>query len=177
MSVQFNIEGMDNVLNLLQQLPAEVVSKRGGVVRKALRKGAVVIQKQAKINVGKIIAEPNLGGRDNVSTGLLQNSIVVTRGKYLGGIKGERYLVWLGSFKRTYANTKHNVRKRRAGTEYNVENPNFYGRFLEYGTVKMRPHPWLRPAFAEKRIEAINVVQRDMVAQLDKLAKKYLKGR
>ena len=23
----------------------------------------------------------------------------------------------------------------------------FYGRFLEYGTRKMRPHPWMRPTF------------------------------
>jgi len=170
--LQINITGIDDVLASLKALPPEVVSKRGGPVRKALRKAAVVIQKEAKANVRKIVAEPNKDGKPTKSTGALEKSIVVTRGKYLGGIKGERYLVWLGSYKQAYANTKRNVRKRRVGLEYEVELPNFYGRLLEYGTSKMRPHPWMRPAAISKKTEAINTATRELVKEINKIKKK-----
>ena len=38
MKVEFKLQGVDGVLATLQSLPAEVVSKRGGPVKAALRK-------------------------------------------------------------------------------------------------------------------------------------------
>jgi HK97 gp10 family phage protein len=173
--VDFNIKGLDGVLEMLKELPKEVVSKRGGVVRKSLRKGAVIIQKEAKLNVQKIINEPNKDGRPTQSTGALIKAISIARGKFLGGTKGERYLVWIPKDKKKYANTRDNVRKQRVGKTYMAESAQFYGRFLEYGTSKMRKHPWLRPAFDSKKQEATNTVNNSLVSEIEKITQKLLK--
>ena len=176
---RFDIEvsGLDGVLDMLKSLPAEVVSKRGGPVKAALRKAAVIIQKEAQANIRKIVAEPNVDGRPSKSTGSLEKAVTVGRGKYLGGSLGERYMVWLPKIKRKYANTRENVRKRRVGKSYYVEGPQFYGRFLEYGTSKMKAKPWLRPAAKDKADLAIATARADLLKRIDKIVQNQLKGK
>lgn len=169
MKIEMKLTGIDGVLAMLQSLPAEVVSKRGGPVKSALRKGALIIRDEARQNVRKIIAEPNIGGRNDLSTGALEKAIVATRGKPPQGTKGERYLVWTGRVSRKYANTRANRRKSRVGGTYHLDPPQFYGKFLEYGTSRMRPHPWLRPAFATKAQLAIQTIQDELVSALNKV--------
>jgi hypothetical protein len=45
------LHGFDGAYELLRSLPAEVVSKRGGPVKTGLRKGALVIHRQALANL------------------------------------------------------------------------------------------------------------------------------
>lgn len=172
--VDVEISGIDGVLDMLKNLPADVVSKRGGPVKKALRKAAVIIQKEAQNNIRKIVLEPNKDGKPSKSTGSLEKAVTVGRGKYLGGTLGERYMVWLPREKKKYANTRENVRKRRAGKTYTVESPQFYGRFLEYGTSKMQKKPWLRPALMSKGDAAIAVARNSLLAELEKITQKML---
>lgn len=172
--VDVEISGIDGVLDMLKNLPADVVSKRGGPVKKALRKAAVIIQKEAQNNIRKIVLEPNKDGKPSKSTGSLEKAVTVGRGKYLGGTLGERYMVWLPREKKKYANTRENVRKRRAGKTYTVESPQFYGRFLEYGTSKMQKKPWLRPALMSKGDAAIAVARESLLAELEKITQKML---
>ena len=47
MKLEMNLQGTEGVLATLRSLPPELVSKRGGPVKTALRKGAQVIRKQA----------------------------------------------------------------------------------------------------------------------------------
>lgn len=175
--VDLEIKGMDVTISMLQSLPPEIVSKRGGPVRQALRKGAIIIQKEAQKNIRDIVAEPNKDGKPSKSTGALEKAVTVGRGKQLGGVNGERYLVWLPKIKLKYANTRENVRKRRAGKTYLAEGNQFYGRFLEYGTVKMRPHKWLVPAFKAKADQAIATTRDVLIKQIEKIAQKQLKGK
>lgn len=172
--VDVEISGIDGVLDMLKNLPADVVSKRGGPVKKALRKAAVIIQKEAQNNIRKIVLEPNKDGKPSKSTGSLEKAVTVGRGKYLGGTLGERYMVWLPREKKKYANTRENVRKRRVGKTYTVESPQFYGRFLEYGTSKMQKKPWLRPALMSKGDAAIAVARNSLLAELEKITQKML---
>src|SRR5690606_39120250 len=88
MKVEMRVDGLNGVLNTLESLPSEIVSKRGGPVKNALRKAANVIKNQAAINLRAAIEK---GGDE--STGLLEKNLVVTRGKQPQGTKGERYLV------------------------------------------------------------------------------------
>jgi len=181
--VDFKVTGMDNVLDLLRQLPPEVVSKNGGPVRTSLRAGALVIAEQARANVRKVVSEPNVDGKPSRSTGALEASIVVTRarkGAFAKSGTGEKFIVWVkkGAAKK-YIN---NLKNRRAGRttwtsakEYTPEGPTFYGRFLEYGTKKMREHQWLRPAFAQKREEAAAKIEATLVKRLDRLVKRLSK--
>ena len=78
--VELKVTGLDGVLDMLKKLPPEIVSKRGGPVRAALRKGALVIQKQEKANLQAIISGTNDEG-ERLSTGLLMDNVIVSRGK------------------------------------------------------------------------------------------------
>jgi hypothetical protein len=89
--VEIQLHGLTGVLEMLKSLPPEVVSKRGGPVKAALRKGALVILRQAALNLAR--ATDSLASDDSESTGLLLKNLVATRGKAPFSGNGERYLV------------------------------------------------------------------------------------
>lgn len=168
-TLEIQINGLDGIIETLKTLPPEIVSRRGGPVKLALAKGARVIRDAARQGAREVTAESRR------STGALAKSIIVSRGKIRGGTKGERYIVWLGKPKRKqYVASKRNVRAGRAGRTYLKEGPQFYGRFIEYGTVKMKARPWLRPAFLAKREAAVAVFRDDLLKRVDKIAQQVL---
>lgn len=158
--VELKVTGLDGVLDLLKKLPPEVVSKNGGPVRSALRKGALVIQAQEKANLLAVIAKTE----DHVerqATGLLLDNIIVSRGKQPIGSKGERMLVRI---------------KRRIYPRNNNEGGDTTtlktARLLEYGSSKQPPRPWIRPAAAAKAQEAVDVTTRELVKRLNTIVKR-----
>jgi len=157
MAEAFRLSGLDGVLDTLRSLPPEVVSKRGGPVKSALRKAAVVIYKQADANLARVTANQISEG-ERQSTGLLQKNLVVTRGKAPSSGKGERYL----------------VRVRRKGYEREGESVSTLktGQILEYGSEKQPAEPWLRPAFASKAEQAIKTAEAELVNGIDRIVKK-----
>jgi HK97 gp10 family phage protein len=156
----FQIIGLEGVLKTLQELPPELVSKNGGPVRAALRKAALLIQKQAQANVQRIIDEPNASGLPPESTGLLKANVVVQRGKAPRSGKGERYLIRVR-------------RKRYPGSkDWKERSTSQIGALLEYGTGQRRPSPWMRPAFEQRKQEALAVFQRELPAAIDRAVKK-----
>lgn len=157
----FKIEGLDGVLKALQDLPKEVSQKRGGPVRTALRKGANVIRAQAQLNVQRIIATPNAGGRDE-STGLLEKSIRVVRGRPHKTLNGERMFVLVPK------RIRYPISKRTpSGIGASI-----VGRMLEYGTVKRAPMPWMGPAFHAKKGEAVTTIVTELRKGIDKAVEK-----
>jgi HK97 gp10 family phage protein len=159
----FKIEGIDNVLSMLKSMPPEVVSKSGGPVKLALKKGAYVIATQARLNVQKNTTVAGPEG-EILSTGLLAENIIVSRGKGtgLGSSKGEVYLVRVR--RKVYPGT----RKKKVSTKQTA-------RFLEYGTSTAPAEPFLRPAFEQKKKEAVEVVIQDLKDRIDKIAAKLLR--
>jgi HK97 gp10 family phage protein len=153
---EIRLTGVDNVLDMLASLPKEVVAKRGGPVRRALRKGALVIQKEAVLNIARAVDA--LGSDDHESTGLLQGSVIVTRGKPPAGENGERYLVRVKS-------KKYNRKGKTVTTQMT-------GRLLEYGSSQQPAEPWLRPAFASKAVQAINTTTSELLKDIDRIVKK-----
>lgn len=151
------LTGIDGALATLQSLPPEVVSKRGGPVKKALRRGAVVIQKAEKANLRAITSNATASGR-NESTGLLLKNVVVTRGKAPNDGKGERYLVRVK--KATY---------RRNGE---IVTTHKTAQLSEYGSSQQPAEPWIRPAVISKGAEAIKTVERELVKEIDKVVAK-----
>lgn len=154
------LSGLDGVLALLKSLPPEVVSKRGGPVRQALRKGAVVIQKAAKQNLTSVTANASDEGK-HFSTGFLQKNVVVTRGKEPTGTKGERYLVRV--LRKSY--------KRKGQTVTTLKT----GQLLEYGSSQQPAEPWLRPAFESKATQAIETTVSELNKSIDRIVKKLSK--
>lgn len=157
------LQGADEVLNMLRQLPAEVVSKRGGPVRAALRKGAKVIQVQEIANLNAATA----GG--DTSTGLLAKNVVVTRGKPPTDGKGERYLVRI---KRVGYPDRSTGKGKKATGVTTLKS----AQLLEYGSSHQPAEPFIRPAFKSKAVEAITTATASLVAAVDRIAKRLLKG-
>lgn len=159
--VELKLSGLDGVLDLLKQLPPEVVSKRGGVVKTALRKGAQVILREEALNLARVTG--NLDPEQEPGTKLLASSLIVSRGKAPTGGKGERYLVRV--------KRKAYLRKGKPVTTLKT------GQILEYGSEKQQAEPWIRPAFNAKAAEAIYTIERETLAGIDRAVKKLSRGR
>jgi HK97 gp10 family phage protein len=160
MAVDLKVTGIDGVLDLLRKLPPEVVSKRGGPVKLALKKGAKVIQAQEKANLQAIISRTE-DKHERQSTGLLMDNIIVSRGKQPIGSKGERYLVRI--------KRKIYPRPNNEGGDTTTLKT---ARLLEYGSSKQPPRPWIRPAAAAKAQEAVDVTSQELVKRINAIVKK-----
>lgn len=159
-----DIRGADKIMRLLRDLPKQLTAgKTGGVVAKALRKGARVLINeekktlQAAIDVGKVY-----------STGQLIKKLTVKRvAKH--DEKGEKVQTSIrkGKYK-TKADGTPRTGKKSQPTYYAV------GSFLEYGTSTQPATPWVRPAFNAKAAEAILTTEKTLLTSLEKIAAKNL---
>jgi len=154
--VTVKLTGVNGVLETLKSLPPEVVSKRGGPVKAALRAGARVILKEAALNLAH--STENLTDDGKQSTGLLLKSLIASRGRPPPGVNGERYLVRVK--RRAYIRNGERVTTLQTA------------RFLEYGTSKQPAEPWLRPAFNAKAEQAINTTTAELVKGIDRVVAK-----
>lgn len=171
MKVEMKLRGVDGVVDMLRSLPPEVVSKRGGPVKLSLAKGARFMRDKAKGNLRAAIAQ-----RGDDSTGLLEKSVIASRGKPPSSGKGERYLVRVKrkaydlakiSKKETFAQPK----SRRRVTTLQTAN------LLEYGSAHQPATPWLRPAVTNHGEATINVVTSDLVPRVERLAASLAKAK
>lgn len=160
MKTEFKLEGVDGVLDTLRALPRELVSKRGGPVRTALRKGAVVIHKQVVANLQAATANAS-SEEQRLSTGHLARNVVVTRGKPPFDGKGERYLVRI---------------KRKPYPDREGVSTLKTAQLLEYGSSQQPAEPYIRPAFSSRAQEAINTATKELAAAVDRIARKHLKN-
>lgn len=157
MQVDLKLEGLDGVLETLKSLPPEVVSKRGGPVRRALRKGALVILKAEKAALQAVTSNATESGKIE-STGFLLKNLVVRRGRPPAGENGELYIV--RPSRKTY---------QRQGAKVSTTET---ARFLEYGTSKQPAEPWIRPAFEASAENAIRTVERELLADIQRVIKR-----
>lgn len=160
-----NVKGLDDLLKKMNALPDRL--KRRAIVRSA-RKGANIIRDKARLNAQRFddketaesIAKNTVVSYSSRASKRL-NAIVMRIG-VMGGAK-------------QYANTKANVRAKRAGKTYKTlgdkSNPGgdtWYWRFLEFGTEKMRAQPFLRDAADKSVQESFNIIADDLGPQIDK---------
>lgn len=158
-----HIKGLDGVLDALKALPQEVAGKNGGIVRQALASGARLIRDEARQRAPR-------------DTGAMAANIVMKRDrdpKREGA--NERYTVGVRGGARRYAKTKRNVRKGRAGKEYETAGNTYYWRFIEFGTERQKARPFLRPAFEVRKVDAreaiINSLQRGIARAAKRVAR------
>lgn len=168
----FRLEGLRGVMDTLRQLPPELTSRRGGIIRAAVRKAALPVLEQARANVRAIVAQPNIGGKPSDSTGALENAIGLLRFSPGGGDGGEAISVGIGKLKRKFADTIKNRRAGKVGKEYEVLPPTYYAWFLELGTEKMQAHPFMEPAYLSKRNEATSILVTEIQRGIERALKK-----
>lgn len=151
------IRNADEIARKLEQLPAEVIGKRGGPALKALRKGANRIRNKARANLRGVTSNATATG-ENESTGLLLKNLVTTRGKAPNDGKGERVLVRIR--KRAYEGRAVTTQQTAA--------------WLEYGTEDQPAEPFLRPAFQAEAAAAITTVENEFLREVERLVSKQL---
>lgn len=156
MKTTLNIGGLSTALELLQRLPENVVSKRGGPVKLALKKGAILLRNEEKARLSALLNEM---GRDE-TTGLLHKNIIASRGKKPTKFRGERYIV----------RVKRKIYVKDGGKPVTTLKT---AQIFEYGSEKQQPRPFIRPAFAAKAEEAIRVIRDDLLKRIDRLVNKH----
>lgn len=159
------LHGLDGVLDRLKALPPEIVSVRGGPVKAALRKGGIVIQKQAQANIRAVTRDTTAAGY--TSTNTLEKAIVVRRDpnpKRSGANERYRVLIARG---RKYADRTNKGKPLTAVMT---------GRYLEFGTEDQQPEPWMTPAYMSARQRALNTVVEELSKGIDKAIKKAEQG-
>ena len=152
------LHGLDDVLAKLKSLPPEIVSRRGGPVKSALRKGGIVIQKAAQANIRSIVQQ--LDESKYVSTGTLEQSVVVRRDP---------------NPQRSGANERYRVliarRKYPDGTKTVAT-----ARYLEFGTEMRAPTPFMLPAFHSSAAQAISTVETELARSIQRIIRRMETG-
>jgi len=100
------------------------------VAPKALKKGAEIIRKQASINCPRDNSPANLKKKYSPGKHLADNIII-------GDVEGE--------------GTRQHV---LVGPQKGDNDDFYYGKFLEFGTTKMKSQPFVEPAFLSTREES-----------------------
>ncbi|WP_399696602.1 hypothetical protein [Xenophilus sp.] len=161
------MRGLDGVLSTLELLPKEIVSKRGGPVKSALRKGGVVVQKAMQANIRRVVTDTVAHGY--VSTKVLEKAIVVRRDsnpRRSGASERYRVLIARG---RKYPDGRMNKGKPVTAV--------MTGRWLEYGNEEQQAEPWATPAYMASREAALKEVVDDLRRGVQRAILKYRKGR
>lgn len=149
------LEGFKELAAALRELPARVA--RNGL-RAAVNAGAGVVKKQA------IAGAP-------VDTGALRANFYQKQIREQSGPMQQTFYVGVRKGVAKYANTKANKRVGIAGTTYKDAGSTFYWRFLEFGTSKMAPQPFLRPAFETQKENAVKAIGEKLDERIQKHAR------
>lgn len=164
--LEVKLQGVDGLLDTLKKLPPELVKKRGGPLRAALRKGARVLVLEARKNFRAAVAQPGVSGVTE-TTGFTAKHIVSKRRRMYDGQPGERFVVAVDSKPHPSAKKmKRKGRKKSSG----VIKTNDIAFIMEYGSKNQPAIPWMRQAFLSKAEEAIRVVESEAIKGVEKLA-------
>lgn len=156
-----HVQGIDHLVRAMDALPKEMIGKRGGPVRSALRKAANLTRNEARRNAP-------------VRTGALRSNIAtVLDGNPKRSGANERFRVGVrGGARAPYADTKKNRRAGRVGQTYEKQSTTFYWRFHEFGTERMTARPFLRPAFESQKGPGLELIITDMTKSVARIAAK-----
>lgn len=162
MKVEVRLEGFEGAIDALQALPVEVVSGRGGgVIARALRAGAKVFSKQAEANLEHATQTAPPSSEKKLSTGFLRKNIIVSRGKHMRTINGERMFVRV---------------KRKAYPGREEVSALKTGNLLEFGSSQQPAEPWMGPAYRARAREAIATVERETLEGIKRAERKVARA-
>lgn len=135
------IRGFDDLKASMRGLSADMAGK---VARAASAAAAGVVRKAARAKVPQ-------------DTGNLRKNVIAKRLPKAETQLTSEHIV-------TVRQGKVTAKQKAAGLE-----DAFYGKFVEFGTVKMGPRPYLRPALDENVQPAIDAMRDRLKARLDKI--------
>lgn len=103
------------------------------------------------------------------ASGLLRSAITISRRRTPEYIA--KYSVVVKS-KLKFVKVRRFSKGRNKGKYTTAAPPSIYGRFLEYGTSRMKARPWLRPALNEHVPEVIEAIRSGLQRAIDRAAKR-----
>lgn len=166
MADTFALHGLDEILAKMRGMPDKLV-KSGA--KKAVRKGAVVVQKAAQVNARKF-------DRPQTPNSIPDNIAVQYSNPLSKKEGGVAYRVGvLGGAKKLYANTRGNRRKGIVGQQTNATGGStWYWRFLELGTrhISKETYQFMVPALTSNIDKATNTIIAALGPALDNAVKK-----
>lgn len=170
MKFEFDIKGLSGLLKTLESLPEEIVSKRGGPVKLALKKAAYVIRDEESKRFQDLVNEKGT----NETTGLLDKSIIVKRGRRDIESKGEKYLV---TFKRLVYPKSVISQFKKLGSKGGGDTVTTRktAQLFEYGSSHQPPRRFILTSFHAKAGEAIDVFKDDLRRRIDTVVNKLAK--
>lgn len=160
----FKLQGLEDLDRKLKQLADP--RKIKNIARKALRQGANVVRDAARQNA-KALDDPESSERiwKNITV-QAKRSKDNSQVKMTVGVRGGA---------KQYVSSKENVRKGLAGKTYKTlgdrSNPGgdtWYFRFIEFGTSRQPPTPFMRPALSKNIGAAENAFATRFNLELDK---------
>lgn len=165
---EFKIEGMDELMSKLDALKdRKAVNRRA---RSAARKAMQLVQYAAMVGAARI--------NDPTTRESIQENIAIRNGKSRD-LNTIRMRVGVLGGAKSYTNSKDNVRKGRAGKQYSTEgsgkNPGgdtYYWRYIEFGTSRFPPTPFMRPALSQNIDAVTNEFKKVFMKSIETAIKK-----
>ncbi len=160
---EVQMHGLEALKQTLNALPVKLGER---VVRAALRAGAQTIRKQAQVNA-PVLQDPD----PRRKAGTVKASVTVRKSKK------SKYGVYVSvkplTGKQILSYRQANGAKKGKG----ANNPNdpFYWVFQEFGTAHHAASPFMRPAYEEKKYEALQqfeaILKKRVVKESEKIAR------
>jgi HK97 gp10 family phage protein len=158
------INGLSELLKNMEQLPRELVSNNGGLVRAALFVAAKRIRDQARAKAPE-------------DTGNLARNIIVVRDKNpKASGASERYMVTVRGKRWTQKAKQKAVRTAGGKIDYRRSGDAFYWKWVEFGDRFTRARPFLRPAFTTEKDAAVNDFKDSLGKGIQRVVRKIKKG-
>jgi len=175
MAELIRVEGFRELERALRQLPDKIETR---VLGKALKTGAGIVEDAARNTAlakfqGEGFMAEHIGSR-------------AVRKSKLTGFDAARWIIGVlsdikgGGLVKVNTLTGRDRKTRRASKNKTAltgfaNSGAYYWRFLEFGTVKMPPRPFLRPAFENNRLTVLaritQQIRRGITLEVKKLAK------
>ncbi|WP_130470643.1 HK97-gp10 family putative phage morphogenesis protein [Candidatus Magnetaquicoccus inordinatus] len=148
--IEIKANGLKEVSDALKQLPAKIQQNS---LRSAVYAAAAVIRNEAK-------------QKAPVVTGTLKRAVSITRNKKrsTGPMQAMKVIVRKGK------------KLRKVGkTGKNLSADAWYAHFVEFGTKRMQPKPFLRPAYEAKKESAVEAFRNSLANGIEKAKQQAVK--
>lgn len=176
MKQTMRVEGFSELEDALKELPRATGKN---CIRRALTKAALPI-----VEAAKSMAPARPG------SGRLRDAILVTKVKFTGGAAGKAAFAEAMRQGKTRAEAAESARAANVeaaaesggaemisgiaiiGVDYRKA---YYAHFVEFGTIKMSPKPFLRPAWTEGKYAAVAAIKDVLTEEIEKAVKRIAK--
>jgi HK97 gp10 family phage protein len=158
--LEIEVQNLDEVIKRMRDFVPRLQRK---ALRDSARKSMKIVEKAARAKL-----QSQTGPE---ATGALAKSITTRnnakQGKRVGGVVMQ---VGIKGGAKQYVQNARNVRLGRVGQSYEQGGNQYYFRFIEFGTSKMRARPFLQPALSENVQKVSDTMASELSTAIDKLS-------